>query len=553
MARAEDIVKAGSGAVLVWHFLPDDASPSTFIHRCFSREGWRESGLQQRLELCAGVLAWPFLMPAVIGVFTWFNGSWVKQKTGKGIARQMGEQLMLAARHSLLPPWYYIFELYEDEKRRRAGEYLQRFETKRFLYPFLRKYNGGLPVPAERSTVCLSDKALFADRCGAHGLPAVPPIMVIEDGRVVRSAGDTATLPEIDLFVKMLRGTGGRGAERWEFQSGRGYCDNTGRVFCAAELIEHLKALTVAKQRGCIVLARLVNHPEMSDLTNGALATVRAVTCRNERGEFEATNASLRMAQGRTSVVDNFHAGGIVAKVDLSTGEVGPATDGAMALGPGRGWCEHHPDTGGQIVGRRLPYWRETLELACRAHTLAFPDHVVIGWDIGILADGPCLIEGNKGPDLDLVQKSHREPLGNAPGELAHLGASRRAVPRLRSRGACPRSHRRLSAAQPTQAAAGAATRAATTDLASRRVVPRLRSRGACPRPHRRLSATRPTQSAVGAATGAATTRTSHRRASSLRSRGLVPAATGVCSVTMGSWSRTTRRRLARSRWGEAR
>jgi hypothetical protein len=426
VARAEDIVKAGSGAVLVWGFLPEDASPSTFIHRCFSVEGWKESGLQQRLELCAGVLAWPFVMPAVIAVFTWFNGTWVKQKTGKGIVRQMREQLMLAARHSLLPPWYYIFELYDDEKRSRAGEYLQRFETKRFIYPFLRKYNGGLPVPAERSTVCLSDKALFADRCGAYGLPAVPPIMVIEDGRVVRSEADAATLPQIDLFVKMLRGTGGRGAERWEHQAGRGYCDNTGRVFSTAELIEHLKALTVAKQKGCIVLPRLVNHPEMADLTNGALATVRAVTCRNERGAFEATNASLRMAQGRTSVVDNFHAGGIVAKVDLSTGEVGPATDGAMALGPGRGWCERHPDTGGQIVGRRLPYWRETLDLACRAHTLAFPDHVVIGWDIGILADGPRLIEGNKGPDLDLVQKSHREPLGNARlGELLAFNLQR--------------------------------------------------------------------------------------------------------------------------------
>jgi len=51
--------------------------------------------------------------------------------------------------------------------------------------------------------------------------------------------------------------------------------------------------------------------------------------------------------------------------------------------------------------------------LARRAHTTAFADHVVIGWDIAILSEGPCLIEGNKGPDLDLVQRSHAEPLGN--------------------------------------------------------------------------------------------------------------------------------------------
>ena len=172
MVRAEDIIKAGSAAVLVWGLLPEDGSPSTFIHRCFSREGWRESSMQGRLELCAGVLAWPLVMPAVIGFFTWHNGAWVKQKTGKGLLRQIAEQFQLAATHSLLPPWYYIFELYEDGKRRRAGEYLNRFETKRFMYPFLRAHNGGLPVPAQRSTVYLSDKALFADRCGEHGRAA---------------------------------------------------------------------------------------------------------------------------------------------------------------------------------------------------------------------------------------------------------------------------------------------------------------------------------------------------------------------------------------------
>ncbi len=419
MARAEDIVKAGSGAVLVWGLLPEDGSPSTFIHRCFSREGWRECRLQERLELCAGVLAWPIIMPAVVGFFTWCNGAWIKKRTGKGIIRQICEQFTLAAMHSLLPPWYYIFELYEDEKRRRAGEYLNRFETKRFIYPFLRKYNGGLPVPALRSTESLSDKAMFADRCGEYGLPAVPALMVLANGRVVRSAGSESSLPEIDLFVKMLRGTGGRGAERWEYQGAGRYRDHTGTALSAAALIERLKALTLAARKGCIVLPRLVNHPDVADLSNGALATVRAVTCRNERNEFEVTNASLRMAQGRTSIVDNFHAGGIVAKVDLRTGTMGPATDGAMALGPGRGWCDTHPDTGGQIAGRTLPYWHETLDLARRAHALAFPDHVIIGWDVAILGDGPRLIEGNKGPDLDLVQKSHREPLGNARlGEL---------------------------------------------------------------------------------------------------------------------------------------
>jgi len=432
MARAEDFVKAGSGAVLVWSLLPDDGSPSTFIHRCFSREGWRECGVRERLELCAGVLAWPLVVPVAVGIFTWYNGAWIRQQTGKGIIRQIGEQFRLAAAHSLLPPWYYIFELYDDERRRRAGEYLNRFETKRFIYPFLRKYNGGLTVPAQRSTDCLSDKAMFADRCGEYGLPAVPAIMVLDKGSVVRGE---ARLPEIDLFVKMLRGTGGRGAQRWTYQGAGSYRDHSGTVLNGTTLIERLQALTLDTGRGCVILPRLVNHADMADLGNGALATVRAVTCRNEHDEFEVTNASLRMAQGRNSIVDNFHAGGMVAKIDLRDGTLGPATDGALALGPGRGWCDTHPDSGGRIVGRTLPYWRETVDLACRAHALAFSDHVVIGWDIAIVHDGPRLIEGNKGPDLDLVQKSHRAPVGNARlGELLAFNLRRTIAARTGAR-----------------------------------------------------------------------------------------------------------------------
>jgi hypothetical protein len=414
MARAEDIVKVGSGAVLVWGLLPDDGSPATFIHRSFSRVGWREADLRGRVELCAGLLAWPFALPAAVAVFTWYNGAWVRRQTGKSIARQICEQLKLAATNALLPPWYYIFELYDDTRRRRAGEYLNRFETKRFLYPYLRRHNGGLPVPAQRSTVYLSDKARFADRCAAFGLPAVPALIVIEHGHVVRGAAGAEGLPQIDLFVKMLRGTGGRGAQRWTYEGGGQYRDHIGTVLSADALLERLKALTLRTGTGSVVLPRLVNHPELADLSSGALATVRAVTCRTERDEYEVTNAALRMAQSSASIVDNFHAGGIVAKVDIRTGTVGPATDGALALGPGRGWCDRHPDSGAAIAGRTLPYWPETLELARRAHALAFADHVVIGWDIAILADGPRLIEGNKGPDLDLVQKSHREPLGNA-------------------------------------------------------------------------------------------------------------------------------------------
>jgi hypothetical protein len=122
------------------------------------------------------------------------------------------------------------------------------------------------------------------------------------------------------------------------------------------------------------------------------------------------------MAQGRNHVVDNFHAGGLAARVDLASGVLGRATD--LGVLPTAGWRETHPNSGARITGRRLPLWAETLALVERAHA-AFSDRILIGWDVGILADGPELVEGNGAPDLDIIQRTHREPVGNARlGEL---------------------------------------------------------------------------------------------------------------------------------------
>ena len=56
----------------------------------------------------------------------------------------------------------------------------------------------------------------------------------------------------------------------------------------------------------------------------------------------------------------------------------------------------------------------------------------MIGWDIAIVDDGPVMIEGNSGADLDIIQRSHREPMGESRfGELLahHLECLERGAP----------------------------------------------------------------------------------------------------------------------------
>jgi hypothetical protein len=59
-----------------------------------------------------------------------------------------------------------------------------------------------------------------------------------------------------------------------------------------------------------------------------------------------------------------------------------------------------------------LPFWHEVVDLAYRAHAV-FPTRLIVGWDIAILPDGPCVVEGNTRPDLDIHQRVSRRPLGN--------------------------------------------------------------------------------------------------------------------------------------------
>jgi hypothetical protein len=65
-----------------------------------------------------------------------------------------------------------------------------------------------------------------------------------------------------------------------------------------------------------------------------------------------------------------------------------------------------------------VPQWAEACDLARRAHR-AFDDRVVIGWDIGLTADGPVVVEGNSRPDVDILQRMARG--GLAEGRLGQL------------------------------------------------------------------------------------------------------------------------------------
>ncbi|MEP7151832.1 MAG: sugar-transfer associated ATP-grasp domain-containing protein [Nitrospira sp.] len=404
------ITREFNGAMWIYPRLTATHSAAASIHRFFHREVLKKSRLGERLATFAALPFTPFVIVALATVFAAINGPAIKKLTGKGVFRQFCEQIGIAARFAILPPWYYIFELHDSAKSQQAGEYLNRFEMKSGLYRYIRDYNGGLPVPAERSTSFIRDKFNFMTRCHACGVATVPVLLIVSKGRITPIDWSGTGLPERDLFVKPITGAGGRHTMRWVYLGSGQFRGNCGQIVSGNQLLELL--CQASKCRDYLVQPRLINHQEIADLANGTLATVRVMSCRNEQDKFEVTDAVFRMARIRGAIVDNFHAGGIGANVDIQTGELGRASGGVRGVTRGE-WFERHPETDAPILHRKLPCWAELITCVEKAHGCLFSDQVVLGWDVALLDNGPCMIEANKAPDLDIIQRIKGCPLGN--------------------------------------------------------------------------------------------------------------------------------------------
>jgi hypothetical protein len=360
------------------------------VELAFASSYWHPADLGEWTELIVAIAAWPFALLAGALWFTARNGPTIRRRDGKGLSRQLVEQLRLYFSAGVLPPWYYVFALHEDSCPKRARSFLQRFETKPCIFPLL-KARRGSP---------LNDKAEFAAYCAAHGIRCVETIMQI-DGQVPKQV-----LPDRDLFVKRVRGRGGRGAERWDRVAPFTFRSPDGERLDVKSLLQRLAAKS--RKTPLIVQPRLAPHRALSDASTGALPTIRIVTCLDERGRPEVIGAVFRMAIGENVTVDNLHAGGIAAAVDLDSGCLSCATN--LGTDARLGWLSTHPDTGTAIEGRALPLWGDVKSFAADAHR-AFTDRVVIGWDVAILDDGPILIEGNGNPDMDILQRFMRTGL----------------------------------------------------------------------------------------------------------------------------------------------
>jgi hypothetical protein len=342
------------------------------------------------------VYSWPPGAVLVALYQTVRNGRFAARKHRRGVVRQFTDQIRLAFADGVPPIFYYLYELHDPEKARRAFAYIHRGHTKNNgLYKFLYRKR---PERNARAKL-LNNKLEFYRFCQDRALPTAEIFGVAENGRISWFDESRDRLPDESLFVKLRNGKGGRGAERWTYENGV-YSEIDGRRLDSDQMTTHLIEASLSSPR--LIQKNLVNHPALGALTAGALSTLRMYTVLDEEGRPELIHTKLRMSRDPQSAVDNIHRGGLGARVDGATGRLECATNNERMAR--LGWLEHHPVSGARILGHQVPFWRESVDLALAAHS-ALNEAFVVGWDIGVTGDGPRLIEGNKSPDFEIDQR----------------------------------------------------------------------------------------------------------------------------------------------------
>lgn len=140
----------------------------------------------------------------------------------------------------------------------------------------------------------------------------------------------------------------------------------------------------------------LKQHPVLAELNPSSVNTVR-LWAAQDRNCAQVTILLAYLRIGRAgSLVDNQSNGGIVAPIDLDTGELSSAIDGLHI----HEVFDYHPDHGSRIKGQKVPDFHLCREVAAKA-LLAFPAVRFAGMDIAITDSGPQVIELNLSPDRE--------------------------------------------------------------------------------------------------------------------------------------------------------
>lgn len=175
----------------------------------------------------------------------------------------------------------------------------------------------------------------------------------------------------------------------------------TGSLGNSIEFIRDIAELDKMYPEDVLVTAYVKQANYSAAIYPGSLNTIRILTIVPNNESPRVIAASHRFGGSASRGVDNFSAGGMIARIDLDTGimDRGVSVDANNKVL----WSESHPDTKESIKGVKVEHWEAVKALVIDLCT-TFPFLRYVGWDVAVTEAGPVIIEGNNRPGPVLFQ-----------------------------------------------------------------------------------------------------------------------------------------------------
>lgn len=291
--------------------------------------------------------------------------------------------------HGFFPKNFVLFSLSEKDPKLYLSDYRENFKATR----------------VNLNASIINNKLIFTELLKPYvNMPLVKG--VVEAGQWISYGNNSCrSIEELlsyakeskGVIFKPIEGDGGEGIFKL-------YWDNK-VFFWNQNPIDEPALMRVLKSLNHYFISDLVQqHEYASKIYPKGISTIRILTMIQPETKIPFIAAAAhRLANDRSFPVDNCAKGGFTAKIDLESGQLGPAVRTSF---PGKGpvWYSQHPDTNQNIEGVMIPNWRQIKEKVLElAEVFCFVPY--IGWDIVLLPSGEItILEANDGPDLKLHQ-----------------------------------------------------------------------------------------------------------------------------------------------------
>lgn len=197
------------------------------------------------------------------------------------------------------------------------------------------------------------------------------------------------------FVIKPARGSGGSGILVISDSSNDRYCKPSGKQLSKDDVEYHIHKIlsgmfSLSGHKDIAFIEETVQFdPIFDEIAYLGVPDLRIIVYRGV-----PTMAMLRLPSRASDGKANLHSGGLGVGIDMSTGLT------LKGIQYNR-YVTHHPDTGGSLADRLIPYWDKILDISARLGDRT--EFTYLGVDIVLDKNrGPLLLEINARPGLSI-------------------------------------------------------------------------------------------------------------------------------------------------------